>query len=95
MDRLRRRAYRGVMPKTSTPRPLYSQRFLEKYGRNLKREEIRLVQGYRGLPAPKQAALLALVSSMIVDGAREAEDAALPYAWQCDDPRVTNQKGGA
>jgi hypothetical protein len=80
--------------KTVRERHLYSVPFREQYGRSLTREEIRLVQGYRGLSAPKQAALLTLVSSML-DGAREAENATPDYVWKCDESAVTKPKGGA
>lgn len=53
--------------KTTKSRPLYSQRFLERYGRGLKREEISLVQGYRGLSRGQRAGLILLVSEAILD----------------------------
>jgi hypothetical protein len=56
-----------MLKKKSTPRPLYSQRFLEKYGRGLKREETRLVQGFRGLSADLRSYLLAFSSALVTD----------------------------
>jgi hypothetical protein len=52
------------------PRPMYSPRFLERYGRTLQRPEIRLVQGFRGLAPTTQDALLRLVGGLVVDAAR-------------------------
>jgi hypothetical protein len=60
------------MSKKKTPRerPLYSQRFLEKYGRTLRREEVRLVQGYRGLSLKQREGLLMFVSAIVIDNAQ-------------------------
>jgi hypothetical protein len=49
---------------------MYSKRFLATYGSRLKREEIRLVQGYRGLSPEKRAALLTLVSYLVIERAK-------------------------
>lgn len=57
---------RGAM-KATKPRPLYSQRFLAKYGRGLRRDELRLVQGYRGLSTRQREGLHALVSAMLLE----------------------------
>jgi len=48
----RRRATRAPQP-----RPEYPQRWLERYGRTLTGDEIRLVQAYRGIDADAQADL--------------------------------------
>ena len=56
--------------KSPADRPLYSSRWLSTYGRGLTRDEIRLVQGYRGLPRKQQAALLQLLGDLIVSDAR-------------------------
>jgi len=54
------------MPK-KTSRPPYSQRFLEKYGRGLTPDEVRLVQGYRGLHKKQRAALLTMLSHVLIE----------------------------
>lgn len=51
-------------------RPDYSPRFLSNYGRDLKMEEIRLVQGYRGLTTQQREALLTFVSEIIIANAQ-------------------------
>jgi hypothetical protein len=43
----------------------YSQRFLERYGRSLSRQEIRLVQGYRGMAPEAQLVLLNTASALV------------------------------
>ena len=58
------------MSKTSTPRPLYSKRFLSNYGQQLKSAEIRLVQGYRGLSPQQREALLTIVSALVIDNVK-------------------------
>ncbi len=55
-----------------TPRPLYSKRFLSDFGQKLKREEIRLVQGYRGLSRGQRDGLCQLVSALALERARGA-----------------------
>jgi hypothetical protein len=60
----------SATPRKKTPsraRPRYSQRFLANYGRNLQNEEIRLVEGYRGLSPQQQEGLLQLVSALVLD----------------------------
>jgi hypothetical protein len=81
--------------KAKKPTPLYSQRSLEQFGRSLTRDELRLVQGYRGLPAVKQAALDTALRAILVDRTQEANftvsyAAAVPdYRWKCDEPPPT------
>jgi hypothetical protein len=58
--------------RTSTDRPLYSKRFLSTYGQRLRREEIRLVQGYRGLAPTQREGLLMLVSALVIDRVKGA-----------------------
>jgi hypothetical protein len=58
------------MPKPSTPRLMYSKRFLATYGQRLQREEIRLVQGFRALSPAKQHALLTLTSYAVLEARR-------------------------
>jgi hypothetical protein len=53
-----------------TERHPYSQTWREEYGRSLAREEIRLVQAYRGLETPAQDLLLRLGSRLVVARAR-------------------------
>src|SRR5262249_52482717 len=59
-----------------------SRRWLEEYGRTLQRDEIRLVQGYRGLDPETQETLRIFMSRLVVDRAMKlnrlpAEDQAL------------------
>lgn len=42
------------------------------------------------MPAAKHAGLLTLATAIVLDGAREAEDAAPPDDWKCDERRVMN-----
>jgi hypothetical protein len=53
-----------------SPRPPYSRGWLEQYGRTLTREEIRLVQAYRGLEADQRAALLNDTSRRVIKRAQ-------------------------
>jgi hypothetical protein len=62
------------MTTPKTARALYSRTWLAQYGQGLKRDEIRLVQAYRGLPREKQAAVRTVLASMIMTGA-EIRDA--------------------
>lgn len=50
----------------------YSDKFLADYGRNLTRDDIRLVQAFRGLSATKRAALLEDASLAVIRQAQEA-----------------------
>ena len=58
------------MPKNTTSsrreRPLYAQAWLARYGQALTREEVRLVQGYRGLPRRQRDALRALIADVVL-----------------------------
>lgn len=51
-------------------RQIYPRRFLARYGEHLQREELRLVQGFRGLPGPLQRELLDTVAHLVVLSAR-------------------------
>jgi hypothetical protein len=53
--------------KKQQPRPDYPKRWLERYGRSLTGEEIRLVQAHRGLPSPYQTHLNRYASGLIVE----------------------------
>lgn len=44
----------------------YSKRWLAEYGQRLRLEEIRLVQGFRGLSRDNQGCLLALLSDLLI-----------------------------
>ena len=57
--------------KASINRPEYSQAWLARYGQGLSREEIRLVQAYRGLDAQQQEGAVMLLSSLVVQRAEE------------------------
>ena len=57
-------------PEKSTPHPMYSQRFLAQYGRTLTREELRLVQGYRGLTRNQRKGLHAIITDVIINNVR-------------------------
>ena len=75
------------------------------YGLTLTRDEVRLVQGLRGVSAEMQAHLLAFASFLVVDGdaiiaakrvLRTAGDDPTEhhdYEWKCDAPAIVN--GGA
>lgn len=49
---------------------LYRPRFLARYGQRLLREELRLVQGFRGLRPALQRELLDTVAQLVVISAR-------------------------
>ena len=49
----------------------YSDKFLADYGRKLTRDDVRLVQAFRGLPAAKRTALLENASLAVVSQAQE------------------------
>ena len=51
-------------------RPDYPRRFLERYGRMLTSDEIRLVQAYRGLAPEGQAKLSAIASDLVIGRAQ-------------------------
>ena len=69
----------------------FGRQWREAYGRGMKREEVRLVQAYRGMSKAGQERILALVSSVVLTS-YAALDETPPYVWKCDDPSVT---GGA
>jgi hypothetical protein len=45
---------------------LYSRAFLARYGQRLTRDELRLVQGFRGLPVGTRAQLLNVIATLIL-----------------------------
>lgn len=61
------------MPATKKPRSLYStlrgrpysKRWRATYGQTLSVEEIRLLQGFRGLPRPKQFAVRVIIAEAL------------------------------
>lgn len=55
------------MPARSEPAStLYSRAFLARYGQRLTRDELRLVQGFRGLPVGTRAQLLNVIATLIL-----------------------------
>ena len=54
-----------------TPRPDYSQRFLERYGRTLTDDEIQLLQASRGLPDAQRIHLRRYAAGLIVEHVSE------------------------
>lgn len=70
---------------------------LEKAG--LTGDECRLVSGFRGLPAPQQAAFLTILAMVVLDEAEDVGKSAhaqnltgqQPYRWRCDEARVTKK----
>jgi len=58
-------------PRRNDEAPSYSAKFLAKYGRSLTRDDIRLTQAFRGLPAAKRAALLEHASLAVISHAQE------------------------
>lgn len=54
---------------------LYSVTFRENYGRSLTREEIRLIQSYRGIRADRAEVLLQIASTYVQLGLEEGADA--------------------
>jgi hypothetical protein len=70
------------MPKTNQPhsfrafdeRPFYSKAWLAKYGQTLNRDEIRLVQAYRGLSPTDQQGLSILASRLVIERATDSTE---------------------
>lgn len=66
----------------------YSDKLLAEYGRRLTRDDIRLVQAFRGLPATKRAALLEDTSLAVLTHAQEPP-AGLVAAFKLIDMKAT------
>lgn len=55
------------------PKPLYSKKFRATYGERLRRDEIQLLQAYRGLSAETRATVRGLLADIIISESRRAE----------------------
>jgi hypothetical protein len=91
---------KGCFP---TAKPYMGRAWREEYGRSLTRDEIRLLQAYRGVAQKDgfQEHLLNFASALVIDrdptvaAARvtRAAEQAEPYHWKCDEPAVTKEGG--
>lgn len=57
---------RSRRPKKPQPRPDYPPRWLERYGRTLTPDEIRLVQAHRGMDEPGRDCLLNVAGRLVL-----------------------------
>ena len=75
------------------PQPDFQLRWLERYGRMLTDDEIRLIQAHRGLPSSVQAHLNAYASGLIVELASVGRVKAALRAL-LSSPALPDQRGG-